>query len=346
MVTLKRNISLLFAIVLPFIKVSNAAVLTCASPTDSTHHLHLVTIKITRLLSVFTGTKLAETDTAVLKFYQQQSLAELLASQSQIFIKSYGPGMLSTASFRGGNASHTPVVWNGFNLQNPLNGQTDFSLIPAFLMEGVVIQYGSPGVQFGSGTLGGAVHLQTKALNYKEPKLKVMLANASYNNYAAGLKTNFQIKGIKIKEGVFFQKSENNFAYYETNLLQPGTIIIPSEVTRASHASYNQFTWIQEIENDNHKKHQWGIRSWINSTNRQIPEASMSVPVQGYREDRQIKIAADYKLKHKQYEGILRTAYLNDKLMYQDLVNGTSNTTGNQSISYFDNNINLKKSTI
>lgn len=71
-------------------------------------------------------------DTNILKNYQSESLAEILSSNSPIFVKSEGRGALSTVSFRGTAASHTDVVWNGVSLKSPMFGEVDFSLIPLF----------------------------------------------------------------------------------------------------------------------------------------------------------------------------------------------------------------------
>ena len=42
--------------------------------------------------------------------YANLSVADILVAGSPFFMKSYGPGGLSTVSFRGGNASHTVLT--------------------------------------------------------------------------------------------------------------------------------------------------------------------------------------------------------------------------------------------
>ena len=71
-------------------------------------------------------------DTLVLQSKSTSSLSDLLIQHSPVFIKTYGPGGTSTASFRGTTASHTLVLWNGFQLNAPSLGQVDFSTIPVF----------------------------------------------------------------------------------------------------------------------------------------------------------------------------------------------------------------------
>ncbi|MFT6838416.1 MAG: vitamin B12 transporter, partial [Sediminicola sp.] len=44
------------------------------------------------------------------------SLTNLLQFNSNIYFKENGYGMVSSASFRGTNASQTAVIWNGINI--------------------------------------------------------------------------------------------------------------------------------------------------------------------------------------------------------------------------------------
>ena len=76
-------------------------------------------------------------DTLVLQSKSTSSLSDLLIQHSPVFIKTYGPGGTSTASFRGTTASHTLVLWNGFQLNAPSLGQVDFSTIPVILADDV-----------------------------------------------------------------------------------------------------------------------------------------------------------------------------------------------------------------
>ena len=97
-------------------------------------------------------------DTIVLQSMSTSSLSDLLIQHSPVFIKTYGPGGVSTASFRGTTASHTLVLWNGFQLNAPSLGQVDFSTIPVFLADDVSLNWGS-GTSNNSGGLGGSVNI-------------------------------------------------------------------------------------------------------------------------------------------------------------------------------------------
>ena len=99
-------------------------------------------------------------DTALLKRLNTITMSQLLIQHSPVFIKTFGPGGLATASFRGTTASHTLVLWNGFQLNAPTLGQVDFSTIPVFMTEQVALKWGS-GTSANSGGLGGIVNIET-----------------------------------------------------------------------------------------------------------------------------------------------------------------------------------------
>jgi len=65
-------------------------------------------------------------DSLVMMREAETSLSDLLAAHTSIFIKSEGRGALATASFRGTDASHTKVYWNGMNIQSPMLGRSIF----------------------------------------------------------------------------------------------------------------------------------------------------------------------------------------------------------------------------
>ena len=52
--------------------------------------------------------------------HETENLADILSKETPIYIKSYGPGSLSTISIRGAGASHTQLYWNGIAINPPL----------------------------------------------------------------------------------------------------------------------------------------------------------------------------------------------------------------------------------
>ena len=105
------------------------------------------------------GQKLQRIDSATLLQFRFGSLTDVLAFNTPLAFKNYGPGQLATVSFRGTSANHTAVLWNGININQPNLGQTDFSTLPVAGFDRLSVQYGSSASVVGSDAVGGSVLL-------------------------------------------------------------------------------------------------------------------------------------------------------------------------------------------
>lgn len=105
------------------------------------------------------GLKVQAIDSTAMARFRLADLGTLLGHEGPLFIKNYGPGSLATSSFRGAGAAHTAVLWNGFNIGSPMNGQIDLSLVPVGIADNIGIMYGGSSALWGSGAVGGAVML-------------------------------------------------------------------------------------------------------------------------------------------------------------------------------------------
>lgn len=109
------------------------------------------------------GLKIQRIDSASLAQVRFQNIGDVLSAYTPIAFKNYGPGQLSTASFRGTSANHTAVLWNGLNINAPTLGQTDFSTIPVAGFDQLSVQYGSAASIVGSDAVGGSILLGSRA---------------------------------------------------------------------------------------------------------------------------------------------------------------------------------------
>ena len=130
---------------------------------SSIEHLSEVTVYSSRLSKFSVGNKIEVLDSLLLDSYSSANLADILSNESQVFIKSYGLGSLATTSFRGAGSSHTAILWNGFNIQRPNLGMIDMALVPVTFLNDIQLQYGGNGALWGSGAVGGTIHLNNKA---------------------------------------------------------------------------------------------------------------------------------------------------------------------------------------
>ncbi|MDE7126172.1 MAG: Plug domain-containing protein, partial [Muribaculaceae bacterium] len=100
-------------------------------------------------------------DSAALKENIALSMADVLAYNTSVFVKSYGRATLATVAFRGTSPSHTQVTWNGMRINNPMLGMTDFSSIPSYFIDRASLLHGTSSVNETGGGLGGLVSLST-----------------------------------------------------------------------------------------------------------------------------------------------------------------------------------------
>ncbi|MEZ5010238.1 MAG: Plug domain-containing protein [Bacteroidales bacterium] len=83
--------------------------------------------------------------------YYGSSLASLISGKSTISIRNYGPGGLSTSSFRGMGANQTRVIWEGIPVNSPASGQVDLSQFIPGGFQNIDIYHGAMPGPAGSG---------------------------------------------------------------------------------------------------------------------------------------------------------------------------------------------------
>jgi iron complex outermembrane receptor protein len=184
--------------------------------TDSIQRLDEVVLSDVKLKRYSRGYKITTLNDSILR-KNATSLTDVLRFNSNIYFKENGYGMVSSASFRGTNASQTAVVWNGININSQLNGQVDFNTISSSNYSDISIRSGGGSVQYGSGAIGGTVHLSNDLdfTNHFTNRLRAGYGsfntkNASYNNSFGNGKWSGNF-------GVAFVDSENDYPFLGTD---------------------------------------------------------------------------------------------------------------------------------
>ena len=192
--------------------------------------LSAITVRAIAPERFLAGQKLQRIDSATLLQFQFGSLTDLLALNTPLAFKNYGPGQLATVAFRGTSANHTAVLWNGININQPNLGLTDFSTLPVAGFDRLAVQYGSSASVIGSGAVGGSVLLGSSP-SWKE-KIGVTLGHqfSSFHNsqsqlgirYAAPLGQSWKLSG---KSFAYRNQFNNKYPYTERQnyFLEPST---------------------------------------------------------------------------------------------------------------------------
>jgi vitamin B12 transporter len=184
--------------------------------TDSIQRLDEVVLSDVKLKRYSRGYKITTLNDSILR-KNATSLTDVLRFNSNIYFKENGYGMVSSASFRGTNASQTAVVWNGININSQLNGQVDFNTISSSNYSDISIRSGGGSVQYGSGAIGGTVHLSNDLdfSNHFTNRLRV--GYGSFNTKNVGYNNSFGNGKWSGNFGVAFVDSDNDYPFLGTD---------------------------------------------------------------------------------------------------------------------------------
>jgi len=130
-------------------------------------------------------------------FSYSNSFDKILEENTTIYVKSYGA--LNTPSFRGTSASHTLISWNGIPINSSASGLTDLKLLPSNGFNNLGISYGGNSTIFGSGSIGGTIHLNNIPFFIKKTNSNFTIERGSY-----GLSTH----------SMSVENSNDNYYYY------------------------------------------------------------------------------------------------------------------------------------
>lgn len=210
---------------------------------------------------------------AVLKENLSASMAEVLAQNSTIFIKSSGRATLSTASLRGTAPSHTTVSWNGIELGSPMLGMTDFSLIPSYFVDSSEVFHGASSVNAAGGGLGGAIVLSTAPKKGQQRGIQYIQNLASFSTHDEFLRIDWGSGRWHSTTRVLNSASKNNFPY--TNYDKVGH---PIEYN--TNCGYRDLHLLQELYWGDRSVGEFSLKGWYTDSSRGIPRLSVD-----YRND-------------------------------------------------------------
>lgn len=261
-------------------------------------------------------------DTMVMLNKKNVSLSSLLAENTPIFINSHGRGALATASFRGTASSHTQVNWNGLNINSPMLGMVDFSLIPVYLIDDINIKHGSSSIADQSGGLGGSININNSVDWDNDFNLKFLQGIGSYSTVDEFLSLGFGNKKIQSKTRLYYNFSKNDYTF--VNHAKPeidyttGEIIYPLDTNH--HAEYNRYGALQEIYYRPSNNNILSLKYWGQYAQRAIPSVSsfegLEASNQNIQTDIDHRLVADWKYYTSQGKLLVRSGYTNKDLEY------------------------------
>ena len=201
---------------------------TVTAQLDSLQQLPEVILTDAKMLHFSKGFKVEKLNDSVID-KNNGSLTETLRYNTSIYFKENGYGMVSSPSFRGTNAAQTAVIWNGININSIFTGQTDFNIISPLDFDEISVRSGGGGVQYGSGAVGGSVHLNNNFSFRKLDTTQFGLQYGSFSTYLGNFKTRHGNNNTYFDVGADYINSENDYDY-------------PGKDVKNNHGAFQRFS--------------------------------------------------------------------------------------------------------
>ena len=116
---------------------------------------------------------------------------------------------VTSASFDGGYARHTKVLYNGVDLTDAMNGQVDLSTLPSFALSSINYRLNS-GTRFGSGSIDGSININNDVL---DNNVFYSIGDFGFSQYGA----NYSINRKTSKRNISFGKTSYDGDYKYTD---------------------------------------------------------------------------------------------------------------------------------
>jgi iron complex outermembrane receptor protein len=267
----------------------------------------MVITKIKRVYNSETGKKRMTLDSSTLSNFNTASVSELLAANTPLFVKAYGPGAISSLSFRGGNASQNAVLWGGMNIQNNMLGQTDLSLLQTWLFDDVYIEFGGNAAIAGSGAAAGTIYLGNKRANFvPHAYLQSQVSGGNFQNYQAGMRYSQGSTKSSHALSVYRNASQNRFPYKSAD----GSLKTMANADYNMNGLLTSNAWRLSVKNT------VSFDFWGTINQRQLPQFYSNDFSQQW--DKNQKSMFQWQHKEKNYYSTFRTAWFTDLLNYKN----------------------------
>ena len=255
------------------------------------------------------GSASATWDTLGIEDLTDYSVASILEQESGVYIKNYGPGSIATSTIRGAGASQTQVRWNGITITNSMLGQSDLSLLPPFLIDYLGVTYGSGSTPFGSGAIGGTIHLNNLPRYHSGKSILFGTQVGSYGYLNPYFKFGYGSEKISGSLRLHHQQAHNKFDYKVGSGLS---------VKQQTHASYNQTSGIKDFyirlkDDQEIRLHIWGQKS-----DRDIPPTTTQSSSEASQKDNILRSSIQWLRFGKKLYLQARIAYLNEQNIFKD----------------------------
>ncbi|MAJ89813.1 MAG: hypothetical protein CMD08_00845 [Flavobacteriales bacterium] len=238
-------------------------------------------------------------------------LSTIINRSTSIYAKEYGA--LATPAFRGTTSAHTLILWNGLPINSIANGLSDFSSIYTQGFSDLIVVNGGDGSIFGSGAIGGSIHLNSNTNLIKSNSLKISSTIGSYGLSSNSISYSFVKDKLVAKLDLHALKDDNNFEYINTTIFGS-----PLSVNEYGMKVFNS-TKLSVIYKTNSKT-TLGIDFWNNNLDREVPQ-NMTISFSDAKQyDKSTRILFKLNRNSNNYGFKFKQAYIQEDFLYTEQI--------------------------
>lgn len=290
---------------------------------DTILNLNDVTIYSSRINRFAKGQAVQTIDSLTRAEYPAGSLAELITGFTSAHIRNYGQGTLSTLSFRGTSANHAGLLWNGIRVSPPNIGYVDLSLVQGSFFNDISILYGGASPMFGSGSIGGGIHLENRPVFEKSgADLGLDLSGGSFGTMAIEANGAVYRQKFYSRSAFSIMNAANDFSYKN----------LKGEDVQLPHAGIFKSGFIQDIAFHLPKNQYIMASAWFQYADRDIPPTLTEENSEAVQTDRSWRAMISWKDYNERNNLEAKLAYFNEFTRYEDPLASVYSTIQNQSV--------------
>lgn len=237
------------------------------------------------------------------------SMANVLSRTGGLFVRNYGPGTLAMPSIRGGSASQTAILWNGVPIQSPMLGLADLSLLPVVFADRLSLQYGSSGARWGSGAVGGALHIDQVMPARLGWGMQGRSSIGSFGHQLHTFQNRYRTRKWASVTRFFSQQAINDFPYSIRADL-PGR--------RQQNARVRQVGVMQELYWMPGAGQEVSAFVWWQQANRQIPPLTTQTISEAYQRDNVLRTNLHWRWQDSSHTVHTRLAWNREEIDFRD----------------------------
>ncbi len=237
------------------------------------------------------------------------TLASIVMQGTGAAVKQYGVGGLATFSLRGTSSHQNTILWNGFSLQNSMNGVTDLSLFQSAMLDKVSVYSGGLSALYGGGTIGGALILEDQWNEKQGLHGRLYQSASSFQNWQPMLRLDYGTDGYQVSARVGGAWDKNRYCY---PLGRERVVQTLASATQRVAALHQRFRW--------KTRHSLTLRYTGLESERNLAPTITQTQVSDYQYDLKHRLAAEYQYVQAKSVSKIRALWNSERIDFRSAV--------------------------